>query len=115
MLSMLIPVYITNRDRLTAPKKLVEWLLVTKDVGQITILDNDTTYPPVLDWYETLHDVVVTKMNRNGGPWVFWELEMQKSQPTPYIVTDSDMVPSDGCPDDIIEKMRVLLETYFHL
>ena len=37
---------------------------------------------------------------------------MHQNQRTPYVVTDSDLVPADCCPKDLIEKMLGVLSAY---
>lgn len=109
----MIPVYIINRNRLAAMRKLIAWLL---DAGteRIVIVDNDSQYPPLVDYYK--HDleqgVTLVHAGRNAGPQIFWEREMQHWQDTPYVVTDSDLVPSACCPKDLIAKLDSILKQY---
>jgi hypothetical protein len=108
---MITPIYIVNRNRYTSTKNLVDWLI---DVGEtdITILDNESTYPPVLEYYATLKVAKVQYMLENAGPYVLWDRRMHHSIHVPYIVTDSDVVPSECCPKDLIAKMHTLLNEY---
>lgn len=104
-----IPVFITNRDRLTSVKSLVEWLL-SAGTRRVVIVDNASTYSPLLDYYKALPmGVSVHLLGRNLGPWAFWQEGMHKSQSTPYVVTDSDLVPDKNCPKDLIQKLNTLL------
>lgn len=111
---MSIPVYIVNRDRLTSTKKLIDWLIVA-GTERIVVLDNDSTYPPLLEYYQNLPgQVAVQFMGRNAGPWVFWEQKMneRESPDHPYVVTDSDVVPADCCPKDLIQKLAGLIPQF---
>jgi len=110
-----IPVYITNKNRVTPMRRLVDWLLETPDVGKVTILDQGSTYPPLLEYYDEIKEKVEIKLLEPNPHlcWVFWALKMEEQQTGPYIVTDGDYVPADFCPPDIISKMHNLLETYF--
>lgn len=101
-----IPIYIVNRNRLTTTKELVYWLL-DSGMFNITIVDNGSTYQPLLDWYD-LGDVRVVFMNRNAGPWVIWTMKMHEIV-QPYIVTDSDIVPSVDCPKDLVARLQEVL------
>ena len=101
------PIYINNRNRLTSTSKLVEWLR-QRGYERITILDNAASYPPLLEYYKTV-PVDIRRM-RNSGPWAFWDMAMWRQQSTKYIVTDSDCVPSEDCPDDLIERLSVVLD-----
>ena len=110
---MSVPIYIINRDRVTTTRVLVEWLLKSGN-DSITIIDNDSTYAPLLDYYKEIqHDVCIKYMHCNAGPWVFWEEGLYKEQTSVYVVTDSDVVPSEGCPLDLLTKMEELLDKYF--
>src|SRR5271166_4067804 len=104
-----IPVYLNNRDRLTTTRTTVDWLL-SAGTRRIVILDNDSSYPPLLKYYKALPvGVSVEFLGANAGPWAFWDREMHLQQHTPYVVTDSDLVPAEECPKDLISKLQVLL------
>ena len=107
-----IPVYINNRDRLTTTKALVDWLI---GAGQrhIVIMDNKSTYPPLLKYYQKLTDGVrLHFFPGNHGPWSFWTGSLYREQSLPYIVTDSDLVPAEDCPKDLIQKLYSLLTRF---
>lgn len=48
-----VPIFINSRDRLGVLKKLIDWLL---DAGyrNLIILDNNSTYPPLLEYYNNI-------------------------------------------------------------
>lgn len=48
-----VPIFINARDRLGVMKKLIDWLL---DAGyrNLIILDNNSTYPPLLEYYNNI-------------------------------------------------------------
>ena len=98
-------------------RKLVTWLLENPYVGQITVLDQQSTYPPLLNYYKEIKDEVAV-MHLPPNPhlcWVFWALHMEDQQKGPYIVTDGDYVPASCCPIDLIPKMADLLDRYYDL
>lgn len=104
-----LPIFLNNRNRLTTTKKMVEWLL---DIGcrNLQIIDNDSSYPPLLSWYEIISPKVqVHMLGENLGPWAFWNLELHLDQNTPFIVSDSDLLPSEFCPPDLIQRMVSVL------
>jgi len=106
-----IPVFIINRDRCSTLKRLQEWLTGI-GLRRIAIVDNDSTYPPLLDYYRSLQDasgVRVIFLGQNRGPYSPWNLGLLDGVDTPYIVTDSDLVPADDCPADLIERMLDLV------
>lgn len=104
-----IPVFIVNRNRHAALKSLVEWL---KDCGtrNVCILDNSSTYGPLLDWYGKLStDVRLVRFDANLGPWVFWKKNLHKALDMPYVMSDSDLIPADFCPSDLISRLQETL------
>src|SRR5580658_5215869 len=106
-----IPVYINNRNRLSTMKEMINWLL-SAGTKKIIIVDNASSYPLLLEYYKNLPSgVVVEMLGRNGGPRIFWEMQMHLRQSTPYIVTDSDLVPDRDCPKDLVHQLNVLLHT----
>ena len=48
-----IPVIINNRNLLTWPKAMVRDLSKWEGIGDIYIVDNGSTYEPLLEWYAT--------------------------------------------------------------
>ena len=104
-----IPVYINNRNRLSSLVTLVEWL---RDSGtkRIVVIDNASTYPPLLEYYKKCMGIFeVFSVGKNGGPRVFWEQGMYKWQSTPYVVTDADLEPDKNCPKDLVFQLNKLL------
>lgn len=51
-----VPIFINARDRLGVMKRLIDWLL---DAGyrNLIILDNNSTYPPLLEYYNNLERI----------------------------------------------------------
>lgn len=97
---MNIPVVINNRNLLTWPKAMLKKIKQYEGVGEIVIVDNESTYPPLLDWYDTNPCKIHRTTNLgHGGPWVSGIVESLKSEY--YIVTDSDL-GLDDTPNDTI-------------
>ncbi|MGI6072195.1 MAG: hypothetical protein ACOX75_04200 [Lachnospiraceae bacterium] len=106
-----IPVFIISFDRLSCLKVLIEGL---EQVGltNIHIIDNASTYPPLLKYYkETPYDVIY--MQENFGSRVFWKSEVfDKYRNDFYIVTDSDLELLPECPGDLAEFLFNLLKKF---
>lgn len=105
------PIFFINRNRFSALKTLVEWLLYY-GFKNITILDNDSSYPLLMDWYRNLEavgDVKVKRMYGNYGPWVLWKRNMHLDIKVPYIVSDPDLIPAPYCPGNLVQRMFDLL------
>lgn len=107
-----VPVFITVRDRLEPLRSLVGWLEAAGGV-EIVLVDNDSAYPPLLEWLHAVpHRVVTTR--RNLGPRVAWitGLVQDVGLERPYVVTDPDVVPDDDCPKDLLAHLREVLEAH---
>jgi len=98
---MEIPVIINNRNFLTWPKAMVERIKEYDGVGEIIIVDNDSTYPPLLEWYAT-NPCRIERLNDNLGMGAPWASEIVKQlNGVPYVLTDPDMGLEDT-PDDTL-------------
>jgi hypothetical protein len=108
---MTVPIYINNRDRLTTTRDLVQWLL---KVGEedITIVDNASTYPPLLDYYQSLPSSIRVIKIENCGPTAVWDKGIFMERQHPYIVTDSDIVPAEYCPSDLVPKLLQFMNEF---
>jgi len=108
---MEIPVIINNRNFLTWPKAMVERIKEYDGVGEIIIVDNDSTYPPLLEWYAT-NPCRIERLNDNLGMGAPWASEIVKQlNGVPYVLTDPDMGLEDT-PDDtllyLFDKLNTL-------
>ncbi len=106
-----IPIYINNRDRLTTTKQLVEDCLRFAGARPI-IVDNDSTYPPLLEWYKSQPCEIVF-LGDNCGPRAPWQV-LSKQQDFSfefYVVTDSDLDLS-RVPDNVIDLLLAGMQRY---
>ena len=121
-LQPVLPVYINNRNRLSSVVALTRWLEAIPYV-EIVILDNGSTYPPLLEWYrETTHTVLL--LQENLGQCALWvhnrfttddvQLQFQR-QGDWYAHTDADIVPREDCPHDALLVFKQLMEEHSHL
>lgn len=105
-----IPVIINNCNLLTWPKAMVARIKRYRNVGEIIIVDNGSTYPPLLDWYETKPCTVLKYPNiGHGAPWSTGTVS--KLGVKYYVVTDSDL-GLDDTPDDTLDVLYDKLEHY---
>lgn len=111
-----VPIFINARDRLGVMKKLIDWLL---DAGyrNIIILDNDSTYPPLLEYYSELDKDPRTKiitLGENFGYKALWDSKVLEYLhiDTPYVYTDPDVLPSENCPKDIVQRLFEILNAH---
>lgn len=98
---MSIPVIINNRNLLTYPKQMVETLQGFADVGDIIIVDNSSTYPPLLDWYATKPcKIIKTNLSSYLTPWdINLPIELKSRF---YIVSDPDLDLSITPKDTVV-------------
>jgi hypothetical protein len=102
------PVIVNVRDRLTDLRALVEWL-ERAGYDNLTLLDNASSWPPLLDYLsQSPHKVV--KLGRNLGSRALWHAGLVPD--APYVYTDPDVVPTDDCPLDLVEHLHELLDRY---
>ena len=107
-----IPVFIVNRNRLQALQRLVQWLLHA-GTRRVVILDNASNYPPLLQWYQALPPGVNTLLlPENHGPYVLWQQGVHRVLDTPFVLTDSDIVPASFCPADLIGTLLQQLQRF---
>jgi hypothetical protein len=106
-----IPVIINNFNRLSFLQKQIEWF---EKVGMsnIYIIDNSSTYKPLIDFYKTTKHVVY-RLDKNIGHDALWKtILFQKFRNEYYVYTDPDILPVEECPIDAIEYFYSLLNKY---
>lgn len=100
-----IPIVINNFNRLTTTKKLCEDL--TKlGYTQVVILDNLSSFAPLLKWYEGCPYRVV-RLTSNMGQLALWNSELINEFPQGSWIayTDSDISLNHETPPSFIEEM----------
>ena len=99
-----IPVIINNRNLLTWPKAMVERIQRYEGVGEIVIVDNESTYSPLLEWYAT--NPCRIERHGNVGIAAPWLKQVVANLKAPfYVVTDPDMGLEDT-PDDTLLYLK---------
>lgn len=106
-----IPIIINNRNRLTYLLQLVSWL-EKNGYKNIHIIDNKSTYPPLLDFYNSTK-YTVYRLNENVGHLSLWKSGLiKKFEEGYYVYTDPDVLPVEECPDDILAFFMSQLNKY---
>lgn len=100
----MIPVYVNVFNRLTTTRLLVSQL-ASLDECEPIIIDNDSTWGPLLDWYDSAPCEVIRLRSNLGhhAPWISGVIR-QDAAPW-YIVTDCDLDLS-GVPRDLVSRLR---------
>lgn len=112
MTSQALTVFINCRDRVSCLARLVAWL-EKASVKSIVLIDNDSTYPSLLSYYDaTPHRVI--KLGQNVGHEALWRANIlaQTNTTGRYIYTDPDVVPADDCPLNAIQHMNAFLDRH---
>jgi hypothetical protein len=106
-----IPIIINNRNRLSYLLALIEWLEKRKFYN-IYIIDNNSSYPPLLQYYNiTRHKVF--RLNKNVGHMALWKTDIyDRFKRNYYVYTDPDVLPMEDCPDDFMEYFMQKLNQY---
>jgi hypothetical protein len=104
-----VPVFIISFNRLTCLQKLVAWL-ESAELAEPIIVDNGSTYPPLLDWFDRIRGaIVIHDFKDNYGPYRVWNQRLFWPRTSPeqpfYVVTDPDIVPIADCPRDAIPRL----------
>ncbi|MBN9458523.1 MAG: glycosyltransferase [Bosea sp.] len=110
-----VPIFINTRDRVACLRSLVAWL---ERAGHenITIIDNASTYPPLVAYLDTTRHRVIRSPD-NLGHTSLWKL----SDLHPvimsewFVYTDPDVIPSEDTPLDAVSRFRQLMEAYPHI
>lgn len=68
-----IPCFLIARDRFTCLKNMVEYLVQIPEL-RVVILDNNSSYPPLLEWYDT-NPCEIERLTANYGNFVLWSSE----------------------------------------
>lgn len=106
-----VPVFINNYNRLSTLKQLIG-ALENRGYDNIHILDNQSTYPPLLEFYKKT-DYKIHFLKKNYGSKAFWKSSLWlRYVHTYFVLTDADVVPVEECPDDFISHFYSLLKKY---
>lgn len=89
-----IPVFIICYNRLRPLKELLGWLS-DEGLTNIILIDNSSTYPPLLKFYQKTKHTVVRLSYINAGHTVFWSQGINNllAYNRPFILTDPDIIP----------------------
>jgi len=107
-----IPIIIINYNHLETLKLQVNYLLKNAYYN-IHIIDNNSSYEPLLSYYKNIDNrVKLHRMDKNYGHMVFWYKNslFQKFSNGYYVVTDPDVLPVEECPTDFLKYFLKTLQ-----
>lgn len=105
----LTPVFVNVFNRLSYTKQMVEYLMTVPDCEPI-IIDNCSTYEPLLEWYNSSPCRIV-RLDSNLGHIAPWVSGVISEADDLYVVTDPDLDLTE-CPIDILKLLEDGLVTY---
>lgn len=113
-----IPIIINSFNRVTSLKKMVEDLR-ERGYYNFHILDNNSTYPPLITWYSTqAHLLNIHYMGNNYMQNALFDYKSGEFLQSfkgkwPWIVySDPDLEFNEKMPDDVVEQLIAIAEKY---
>lgn len=106
-----IPVIINNFNRINYMQQQIDWL-ERAGMRNIFIIDNASSYPPLLDYYRnSKHTVII--LESNIGYKALWDTSIHLwFKGLPYIYTDPDVIPINECPLDAVKYFQEILNEH---
>ena len=106
-----IPIIINNYNRLSCLKDLIQ-NLTNRGYHNIFIIDNNSKYEPLLDYYKQIPHKVFY-LDKNLGSKAFWKSGIwYKFMRSYFVLTDPDVIPIKECPANFIEYFYRVLEKH---
>lgn len=111
-MTLQIPIFIIVHDMLSPLQQLVAWL---ERAGheRLVLIDNVSTYPPMVEYLATTpHTVVRCPWNMGiRSPWLSGTV-FEIAGDEMYVVTDPDIVPDGDCPLDAVEHFAEIMTAH---
>lgn len=109
-----VPIIINSYNRKKYLTKQIEYFKIN-GYTNIYVIDNKSTYPPLLNYYKK-EKLKVFYLSENVGYLSLWQtsifdLFIDKY----YVYTDSDVVPCEDTPSDFVSKFADILDRYSFL
>lgn len=104
-----VPVFVNVRDRVRDLRQLVAWLEAAGH-DRIVLLDNASTWPPLLEYLDASpHEVI--RLEQNLGSRSIWKAGLAPTDEW-FVFTDPDLVPIEDCPPDAVRHLHRLLDRH---
>lgn len=105
-----IPIILNNFNRLSTTKKLADDL---SKLGytDIHILDNNSTYPPLLEWYNNC-PYKVELMGKNHGQLAVYNSDYINKFSGWIAYSDSDIELNPNCPREFVSELTRKADKY---
>lgn len=113
-----IPLIIPNFNQLTYLRNLINWWHWYNPEGRVFIVDNASTYPPLLSYYESLKsdNVKVFSYTENnlGKNLISFIDNNIIDRFKYYVLSDPDIMPHPNTPPDFLEQWMKYIKNGFH-
>lgn len=106
-----IPIIIVNFNRFEYLKTMIK-SLEKKGYTNIIILDNASTYPPLMAYYDDCPYEIIRLKENFGHKALFYSGEIYRFNHTYFVYSDPDLELLDECPDDFLLQMLRQLKKY---
>jgi hypothetical protein len=107
---MNVTVVINNRNLFSWPKSMVEKILKYENLAEIIIIDNESTYEPLLEWYSQIQHKIIRIPNLgHSAPWIPEINALIKTDL--YVVSDPDL-DLELTPNDTLRYLVDCLNKY---
>lgn len=103
--------FVLFRDRVSYGQQCVAAL--QKAGLDVHVIDHESSWPLAVDWVQSLDAPVHYRPNRH--PRYLWKERdwlHHMVGSSPYLVTDPDVVPDNGCPQEWTNRLLELLQCY---
>jgi hypothetical protein len=111
-----IPLIIVNYNQLTYVRNLANWWRWYSD-GDLYVLDNASTYQPLLDYYFQDKELHVQRCLENKAPEnlrAFLDSFVHERYPY-YVISDADVSPHPATPPNFLEVLKhAITDMGFH-
>lgn len=106
-----VPIIINNRNRFTYLKMMINQLQ-SFGYNNIYIIDNASTYPPLLEYYKSLN-IKIFYLNQNVGYKALWESDVfNQFKNNYYVYSDPDILLDKDCPKDFVYQLYKNLNAF---
>jgi hypothetical protein len=109
-----MPILINNFNRLEVLREQLDWILKLDGELSIVIMDNASTYPPLLDFYASIDfpNAQVLHLGYNSCGNAARDVAAALVGFPYFVLTDPDVLPYATTPRDVIPHLRDLLERH---